>query len=146
MKWKREKDFIRKKLPPLLSYYASIAQRDWKKPWKSWLWSLSVGPRFEFQTYCTWVLTTTPHSMKSIYEGCLKNSWTHLINPSRNITEVRWRSLFRSTCLGKRCTSYNAPPTSRKRKWSNKVESTNFSNGPRSCSAAILKRFLLKRQ
>jgi hypothetical protein len=28
MKWKREKDFIRKKLPPLLSYYASIAQRD----------------------------------------------------------------------------------------------------------------------
>jgi hypothetical protein len=28
--------------------------------------------------------------------------------------EVRWRSLFRSTSLGKRCTSYNAPPTSRK--------------------------------
>jgi hypothetical protein len=35
--------------------------------------------------------------------------------------EVRWRSLFRSTSLGKRCTSYNAPPTSRKRaidRWS----------------------------
>jgi hypothetical protein len=35
--------------------------------------------------------------------------------------EVRWRSLFRSTFLGKRCTSYNAPPTSRKRvadRWS----------------------------
>jgi hypothetical protein len=35
--------------------------------------------------------------------------------------EVRWRSLFRSTYLGKRCTSYNAPPTSRKRatdRWS----------------------------
>jgi hypothetical protein len=34
---------------------------------------------------------------------------------------VRWRSLFRSTSLGKRCTSYNAPPTSRKRaadRWS----------------------------
>jgi hypothetical protein len=29
--------------------------------------------------------------------------------------EVRWRSLFRSTSLGKRCNSYNAPPTSRKR-------------------------------
>jgi hypothetical protein len=28
--------------------------------------------------------------------------------------EVRWRSLFRSTYLDKRCTSYNAPPTSRK--------------------------------
>jgi hypothetical protein len=35
--------------------------------------------------------------------------------------EVRWRSLFPSTSLGKRCTSYNAPPTSRKRaadRWS----------------------------
>jgi hypothetical protein len=35
--------------------------------------------------------------------------------------EVRWRSLLRSTSLGKRCTSYNAPPTSRKRasdRWS----------------------------
>jgi hypothetical protein len=41
--------------------------------------------------------------------------WTHLITPSRNFVEVRWRSLFRSTSLGKRCTSYNAPPTSRKR-------------------------------
>jgi hypothetical protein len=35
--------------------------------------------------------------------------------------EVRWRSLCRITSLGKRCTSYNAPPTSRKRaadRWS----------------------------
>jgi hypothetical protein len=35
--------------------------------------------------------------------------------------EVRWRSLFRSTSLGKRCTSYNALPTSLKRaavRWS----------------------------
>jgi hypothetical protein len=56
-----------------------------------------------------------------VYEGRLKSSWTHLITPSRNFMEVRWRSLFRSTCLGKRCTSYNAPPTSRKRaadRWS----------------------------
>jgi hypothetical protein len=55
------------------------------------------------------------------YEGRLQSSWTHLITPSRNLVEVRWRSLFRSTSLGKRCTSYNAPPTSRKRvadRWS----------------------------
>jgi hypothetical protein len=55
------------------------------------------------------------------YESRLQNSWTHLTTPSRNFVEVRWRSLFRSTSLGKRCTSYNAPPTSRKRaadRWS----------------------------
>jgi hypothetical protein len=50
-----------------------------------------------------------------IYEGRLQSSCTHLITLSRNLVEVRWRSLFRSTFLGKRCTSYNAPPTSRKR-------------------------------
>jgi hypothetical protein len=48
------------------------------------------------------------------YEGHLQSSWTHLITQSRNFVEVRWRSLFRSTSLGKRCTSYNAPPTSLK--------------------------------
>jgi hypothetical protein len=37
------------------------------------------------------------------------------ITPSRNIVEVRWRSFLRSTSLGKRYTSYNAPPISRKR-------------------------------
>jgi hypothetical protein len=40
---------------------------------------------------------------------------------SRNFVEVRWRSCFRSTSLGKRCTSYNAPPNSPKRaadRWS----------------------------
>jgi hypothetical protein len=52
---------------------------------------------------------------RSMYEGRLQSSWTHLITPSRNFVEVRWRSLFRSTYLGKRCTSYNAPSTSRKR-------------------------------
>jgi hypothetical protein len=50
----------------------------------------------------------------NIYEGRLRSSWTHLITPSRNFVEVRWRSLFRSTSLGKRYTSYNAPPNSRK--------------------------------
>jgi hypothetical protein len=36
-------------------------------------------------------------------------------------SELCWRSLFRSTSLGKRCTSYNTPPTSRERaadRWS----------------------------
>jgi hypothetical protein len=50
-----------------------------------------------------------------MYESRLKSSWTHLITASRNFVEVRWLSLFRSTSLGKRCTSYKAPPSSRKR-------------------------------
>jgi hypothetical protein len=56
-----------------------------------------------------------------LYEARLNSSWTHLITPSRNFVEVRWRSLFRNTSLGKRCTPYNAPPTPRKRaadRWS----------------------------
>jgi hypothetical protein len=55
------------------------------------------------------------------YEGRLKSSWTHLITPIRIFVEVRWRSRFRNTSLGKRCTSYNAPPTFRRRaadRWS----------------------------
>jgi hypothetical protein len=55
------------------------------------------------------------------YEGRLQSSWTHPITPSRNFMEVRWRSLFRSTSLGKRCTSCNPPPTTGKRasdRWS----------------------------
>jgi hypothetical protein len=58
---------------------------------------------------------------KPLYEDRLQSSWTHLIKPSRNFVEVQWQSLFRSTSLGKRCTSYNAPPTFRKRaadRWS----------------------------
>jgi hypothetical protein len=47
------------------------------------------------------------------YEGSLRSSWPRLITPTRNFVEVRWRSLFPSTSLGKRRTSYNAPPTSR---------------------------------
>jgi hypothetical protein len=56
-----------------------------------------------------------------LYEDRLKSTWTHLIIPSWNFVEVRWRTLFRNTSLGKRCASYNAPPTSRKRaadRWS----------------------------
>jgi hypothetical protein len=48
------------------------------------------------------------------YEGRLRSSWIHLITPSRNFVEVRWRPLFLSPSLGKRCAFYNAPPTSRK--------------------------------
>jgi hypothetical protein len=54
-------------------------------------------------------------------EGRLKSSWTRAITPSRNFVGVWWRSPFRNTSLGERCTSYNAPPTSRKRaadRWS----------------------------
>jgi hypothetical protein len=61
-----------------------------------------------------------------LYEGRLQSSWTHLITPSRNIVEVRWRSLFRSTSLGKRCTSYNASPTSRKRAAADRWSLRNF--------------------
>jgi hypothetical protein len=45
------------------------------------------------------------------FEGHLKSSWTRLIMPSWNFVEVQWWSLFRSTSLVKRCTSYNSPPT-----------------------------------
>jgi hypothetical protein len=51
---------------------------------------------------------------EQMYEDRLQSSWTHLITPSQNFVEVRWLSLFLNTSLGKRCTSYNAPPTSRK--------------------------------
>jgi hypothetical protein len=53
--------------------------------------------------------------MSYIYDGRLNSSWTHLITPSQKFVEVLWQSLFRSTSLGKGCTSYNAPPTTRKR-------------------------------
>jgi hypothetical protein len=56
-----------------------------------------------------------------IYEGRLQSSWIRLTTLNWNFIEVQWLSLFRSISLGKRCTSYNAPPTSRKRaagRWS----------------------------
>jgi hypothetical protein len=64
--------------------------------------------------WCFWIYRLVLHPAVN-YEVPLKSSWTHLITPSRNLVEVRWRSLFRSTSFGNRCTSYNAPPTSRKR-------------------------------
>jgi hypothetical protein len=76
-------------------------------------------PPLPQKAFMTWCLvsgstgTTLPLYIR-IYEGRLRSSWTHLITPSQKFVEMRWRSLFRSTSLGKRCTSYNAPPTSRK--------------------------------
>jgi hypothetical protein len=51
-----------------------------------------------------------------LYEGRLISSWTHSELCKGAVTVT-----FRSTSLGKRWTSYNAPPTSRKRaadRWS----------------------------
>jgi hypothetical protein len=59
--------------------------------------------------------------ISALYKGHLGSPWIHLITPSRKFVEVWWRSIFPSTSLGKRCTSYNALPTSRKRvadRWS----------------------------
>jgi hypothetical protein len=69
-----------------------------------------------FLTHCVFIFRIT-----SIYKGRLQSSWTHLITQNRNFVEVRRPSLSWSTSLGKRYTSYNAPPTSRKRaedRWS----------------------------
>jgi hypothetical protein len=58
-----------------------------------------------------------PHLSGGCFPGRSSVTWKRLYFyriPSRNFVEVRWRSLFRSTSLGKRCTSYNAPLTSRK--------------------------------
>jgi hypothetical protein len=73
-----------------------------------------------FPNYLFWVSSIALIFM-FMYEGHLQRTWTLFISPSLNIVEVRWRPLFRSTSLGKRCTSYTAPRTSRKRaadRWS----------------------------
>jgi hypothetical protein len=81
------------------------------------------GGHYVYTSVC--VCTPRPHvavvitgkfvsPWNSMCEGSLKISWTHLITRGRNFVEMRWRSIFRTTSLGKWCTSYNAPPTSRK--------------------------------
>jgi hypothetical protein len=80
---------------------------------------LKEREREKLQSYDVPVFQSSHYLHKN--EGRLKSSWTRLITPSRNFVEVWWRSLFRSTSLGKRCTFYNATPTSRKRvadRWS----------------------------
>jgi hypothetical protein len=52
--------------------------------------------------------------LKPEYEGHLNSSGTDLSTSSRNFVDVKLRSLFPSISFGKRCTSYNVPPTSRK--------------------------------
>jgi hypothetical protein len=61
-----------------------------------------------------------------MYEGRLQSSWTHLITPNQNFVDVRRRSLFRSSSLGKRCTSYYAPPTYRERAAADRRSLQNF--------------------
>jgi hypothetical protein len=61
-----------------------------------------------------------------MYEGRLRSSETHLITRRGNFVQVRWRSLSRSTSLGKRCTSYNAPPTSRRKRAADHWSLRNF--------------------
>jgi hypothetical protein len=73
----------------------ALSQNDFRKCFKAWKARLGRCVAFDGN-----------------YEGHLQSSWTHLITPSRNFVEVRWQSFFRSTSLGKRCPSYNAPPTS----------------------------------
>jgi hypothetical protein len=62
-------------------------------------------------------MKTTKRSLYTAYK--LRGPFAKLVDSpyysESNFVEVRWRSLFRSTSLSKRCTSYNAPPTSRKR-------------------------------
>jgi hypothetical protein len=57
--------------------------------------------------YYSHFLAHQMHSQRSLlccnlifYEGRLQSSWPHLIIPSRNFVEVRWRSLFRGTSIG----------------------------------------------
>jgi hypothetical protein len=73
-----------------------------------WVWSESNIRGFVILVFVT-------STYMSRYEDSLKSLWTHIFIPSQNFVEVRWRPLFRSASPGKRCTSYNAPPTSRKR-------------------------------
>jgi len=34
-------------------------------------------------------------NLSGLYDSHLQSSWTHLITPSRNFVEVRWRYFFR---------------------------------------------------
>jgi hypothetical protein len=47
------------------------------------------------------------------YKGHFQSLWTHLITLSQTLWRYGDSLFFWSTSLGKQCTSYNAPPTSR---------------------------------
>jgi hypothetical protein len=92
----------------------------------AWWFTVTVNTETQF-----WV------KMTQIYDGRFKSSWTRLITPSRNFVDVRWRSHFQSTSLGKRCTSYNAPPTSGKKCV---ADSWSLRNSlPRSSNSTVVK-------
>jgi hypothetical protein len=67
------------------------------------------------RSYWSHVPNALPSTGCTNTRGSLEKFVDSPITQSRNFVEVRWRSLFRSTSLGKHCTSYNALPTSRKR-------------------------------
>jgi hypothetical protein len=93
----------------------------WEEPLLLTRWELRWAPEPAWTLWWQennpfWQEPNSGRPVRSLaIEGHLQNSYTHLITPSRKSVEVRWRSLFRSMSLGERCTSYNAPPTSRKR-------------------------------
>jgi hypothetical protein len=100
--------------------------RRWRFKSRSsgWRWRQHGPPKRWYATVTLYAITTqkTSNIRKQFVNICnpyirsrLHSSWTHLITPSWNFVEARWRSLFRSTSLGKRCTSYIAPSVSRKR-------------------------------
>jgi hypothetical protein len=58
-------------------------------------WQEETTMRVKFKKLCRSPSGTT----RLLYEGRLQSWWTHIITPSRNFVEVRWRSLFRNTPL-----------------------------------------------
>jgi hypothetical protein len=84
--------------------------------YRSLLYSVASGhPEIRLTPIWYWRRSTELRVLRAHSQPC-----------SRNFVEARWRSLLRSTSLGKRCTTYNAPPTSRKRKRSSKVSPRTF--------------------
>jgi hypothetical protein len=89
--------------------------------WEIWKERTATSPAETDKGCQTTDRSVTASSWLRDLRRSLQSSWTQLITPSRNSVDVQWRSLFRSTFLGKWCTSYNAPPTYRKRatdRWS----------------------------
>jgi hypothetical protein len=66
------------------------------------------------------------HYYLIIHEGHLKVHQLTLLPWVRTLWRCSDGSLFWSTSLGKWCTSYNAPSTSRKHEWSNNVSPWTF--------------------
>jgi hypothetical protein len=78
--------------------------------WLAKLLWLKIMCKFSVEMKRISIRLSSPRNKEYVW-----GQYAKLIASSRNFVEVRWRSLFRSTSLGKRCASYNAPPPSRKR-------------------------------